>query len=185
MRKLIESTFVSLDGIVSEPQRWSPPYWDEEHAGYASDLLFSSDALLLGRKTYDVFAQAWPSRSGDPFTDRMNSMPKYVASRTLKDTTWNASVIGEQDVVADVTRLKEQPGQSLLKYGTGKLSQELLKATLVDEYHFWIFPVVAGTGDRLFDGGLDMTHLELVDTKPFKSGIVVIKYEPKQGAGAA
>lgn len=111
-------------------------------------------------------------------------MPKYVASRTLTDTTWNASVIGEQDVVADVTRLKEEPGENLLKFGTGELSQALLKANLVDEYHFWIFPVIAGTGDRLFHG-LDLTHLELVDTKPFKSGIVVMKYEPKKDAGAA
>lgn len=185
MRKLIESTFVSLDGTMSAPRKWSPPYADEELAVYASNLLFSSDALLLGRKTYELFAKAWPARSGDPYTDRINSMPKYVASRTLKDTTWNASVIGDQDLVADVTRLKEQPGGwSLLKLGTGELSKALFKANLVDEYHFWIFPVIAGTGDRLFDG-LDLTHLELLDTTPFKSGVVVMKYAPKQDAGAA
>jgi dihydrofolate reductase len=177
MRKLVESTFVSLDGTISEPQRWSPPYWDDEHAGYASNLLFSSDALLLGRKTYEGFSQAWPQRSGDPFTDRINSMPKFVASRTLKETTWNSSVIGE-DLVGEVTKLKQQPGQNLLKYGTGELSQALLKANLVDEYHFWIFPVIAGTGDRLF-GGLDVTHLKLVDTTRFNSGIVVMKYVPQ------
>lgn len=177
MRKLVESTFVSLDGSISDPQKWSPPYWDDEHSGYASNLLFSSDALLLGRKTYEGFAKSWPGRSGDPFTDRMNSMPKYVASRTLREATWNASVIGG-DLVEEVTKLKEQPGQNLLKFGTGELSCALLKANLADEYHFWIFPVIAGAGDRLF-GGLGLTHLKLVDTTRFNSGIVVMKYVPK------
>jgi dihydrofolate reductase len=178
MKKLIESTFVSLDGCVSEPQRWSPPYWDDEHASYASELLFSSDALVLGRKTYEGFAQAWPQRSGDPFTDRINSMPKYVASRTLEEANWNAQILGE-DAAGEVAALKEQEGQNLLKYGTGEFSKTLLNAKLVDEYHFWLFPVVAGKGDRLFDGGLDVTHLNLVDTTRFTSGIVVLKYTPK------
>jgi dihydrofolate reductase len=179
MGKLIESTFVSLDGIISEPQRWSPPYWDAEHAGYASKLLYDSEALLLGRKTYDGFAPAWSSRSGDPFTERINAMPKYVASRTLTDPTWNSTVIGGEDVAADVARLKKRSTQNLLKYGTGELSKTLLKSGLVDEFHFWIFPVVAGTGDRLFEGGLDLTHLQLVDSTTFKSGIVVHVYSPK------
>jgi dihydrofolate reductase len=177
MRKLIESTFVSLDGIISEPQRWSPPYWDYEHAGYASELLFSSDALVLGRKTYEAFAQAWPQRSGDSYTDRINSMPKFVASRTLEEATWNAEILGE-DVVDEVAALKKQEGHNLLKFGTGEFSKTLLDAKLVDEYHFWLFPVVAGSGDRLF-GGLDMTHLNLADTTRFASGIVVLKYTPK------
>ena len=85
MRKLVESTFVTLDGRISNPQDWSPPYWDEEHNAYASKLLFAADALLLGRATYEGFVQAWPERSGDPYADRINAMPKYVASRTLRD----------------------------------------------------------------------------------------------------
>ena len=93
MRKLVESTFVTLDGVMSNPQRWGPAYWDDEHAGYAHDLLFNADALLLGRKTYDVFSQTWPTRTGDGFTDRINSMPKYVASRTLSEATWNSTVL--------------------------------------------------------------------------------------------
>jgi dihydrofolate reductase len=178
VRKLIESTFLSLDGIISEPQRWSPPYWDDEHAGYASELLFSSDALVLGRRTYEGFAQSWPQRSGDPFTDRINSMPKYVASRTLTEATWNAQILGE-DAAGEVAALKEHEGQNLLKFGTGEFSNALLHAKLVDEYHFWLFPVIAGGGDRLFDGLDAMTHLQLVDTTRFRSGIVVLKYSPK------
>jgi dihydrofolate reductase len=177
MRKLVESTFVTLDGVMSNPQRWGPAYWDDQHAGYAHDLLFNADALLLGRKTYEAFSQAWPARSGDEYTDRINSMPKYVASRTLSEATWNSTVLNG-DVVDQVSRLKDQPGQDLLKFGTGEFSKTLLANKLIDEYHFWMFPVVSGGGDHLFEG-LDITHLKLVGTTTFKSGIVVLKYAPK------
>lgn len=176
MGKLIESTFVSLDGVISEPQNWSPPYWDDEHSNYASALLTDADALVLGRKTYEGFAHAWPERSGDPYTDKINSMPKYVASNTLKEATWNATILG--DVAAEVTQLKEQSAGNLLKFGTGEFSKSLMKDNLIDEYHFWLFPVIAGGGDRLFDG-LDVTHFQLMDTTRFNNGIVVLKYAPK------
>jgi len=134
MRKLVESTFVSLDGRISNPQEWSPPYWDDEHGAYASKLLFAADALLLGRATYEGFVQAWPSRSGDPFSDQINSMPKYVASRTLTEATWNASIL-EGDVAEAVAELKGQPGDDLLKFGTGELDRTLIANGLVDEFH--------------------------------------------------
>jgi dihydrofolate reductase len=177
MRKLIESTFTTLDGVINDPQRWGPPYWDEQHAGYARKLLFGADALLLGRVTYEGFAQAWPGRPSDDYTDRINNLPKHVASRTLTETTWNASVI-EGDVAEQVAALKRQPGQSLLKFGTGELDRTLLEHKLVDEYHFWIFPVLAGTGERLF-AGVDTTHLRLVEQTTFESGIVVGVYAPR------
>jgi dihydrofolate reductase len=178
MRKLIESTMVTLDGVISNPQDYGPPYWDDEHSAHASELLFGADALLLGRVTYEGFAQSWPSRSGDDFTDRINSMPKYVASKTLQDTTWNATVLGS-NTADEIARLKKESGGHLLKYGTGELDRTLLIPNqLVDEFHFWMFPVVAGDGDRLLPG-LDMTHFDLVGTTQFKSGIVVLKYAPK------
>ena len=176
MRKLVESTFMTLDGVINEPQRWSPPYWDEEHLAYASGLLDAADALLLGRKTYEAFAEAWPTRSGDAYTDRMNSMPKYVASRTLENPTWNATVL-EGDVAEAVAALKAEDGGNLLKFGTGGFSTTLLESRLVDEYHFWIFPVLMGSGDRLFEGV--QASLDLVDTTRFGSGIVVHRYAPK------
>lgn len=176
-RKLVESTFTTLDGVINDPQRWSPPYWDDDHSSYAQRLLFDADALVLGRRTYEAFAEAWPTRSGDEYTDKINSMPKHVASRTLKESTWNATVI-QGDVAEGVAALKQQPGRSLLKFGTGMLDRTLLEHKLVDEYHFWIFPVVAGTGERLF-AGTDTTHLKLVDQTTFKSGIVVGVYAPK------
>ncbi|GAA3567452.1 dihydrofolate reductase family protein [Nonomuraea rosea] len=178
MRKLIESTFVTLDGVISSPEVWGPPYWDEEHSDYAAKLLFSSDALLLGRETYQGFAEAWGTRSGDPYTDRINSLPKYVASTTLKEAgDWNGTLI-EGDVATAVAELKRQPGENILKFGTGRLDRTLIDNGLVDEFHFWTFPAVAGGGDRLFDG-LDVTHLNLLATTRFTSGIVVLTYGPK------
>jgi len=177
MRKLVESTFVSLDGVISSPEEWSPPYWNDEHNNYAHELLFASDALLLGRETYEGFAEAWPSRSGDDYTDRINSLPKYVASTTLQETKWNATVIGV-DVVDEVAKLKRQPGQNILKFGTGQLDRPLMQNKLIDEFHFWFFPVAVGRGRRLFDG-IDMTTLKLVNTTPFSTGIVVLTYSLK------
>jgi dihydrofolate reductase len=181
MRKLVESTFVSLDGSIENPQNWSPPYWDDEHRDYATKLLWDADALLLGRKTYEGFAQAWPPRAGaDEFTDRMNAMPKYVASSTLQDgdMTWNATLL-QGDTVDAIRRLKGEDGGTLLKFGTGELDRTLLENGLVDEYHFWYFPVLAGGGQRLIEG-IETTHLELLDTARFKSGIVVHVLAPKQ-----
>jgi dihydrofolate reductase len=173
MRKLVESTFLTLDGVISSPQEWGRPYWDDEHAGYAGKLLAPADAMLLGRATYEAFAEAWPPRSGEG-ADKINSMPKHVASRTLTETTWNASLIGG-DVAEGVAALKAQDGGDIIKYGTGELDKTLAEHRLVDEFHFWVFPVVAGQGDRLFDG-LDPTTLKLVETNRFASGIVVLVY---------
>ncbi len=176
-RKLIESTLVTLDGVISDPQHYGGPYWDDEHSGYSAKLMDGTDALVLGRATYEGFAPAWSSRSGDPFTDRINAMPKYVASRTLTETTWNATIL-EGDAVQAVADLKQQPGGNLLKYGSGEFSKALLAAGLIDELHLWVFPVVAGQGDRLL-AGLDLTHLELIDSTTFQSGIVVHALAPK------
>ena len=173
MRKLVESTFMTLDGVISNPQEWSPPFWDDEHSAYAEKLLAPADAMVLGRATYENFAASWPGRPGE-FADKINSMPKHVASRTLSETTWNASLI-EGDAAAGIAALKEQDGGDLIKYGTGELDKTLVAHQLVDELHFWLFPVVAGKGSRLFDG-LDLTTLKLVDTSRFQSGIVVLVY---------
>lgn len=177
MRKLVESTFVTLDGVIGDPQVWSPPYWDAEHTAYASKLMEPADALVLGRATYEGFAQAWPERSGDPYTDKINAMPKHVASRSLTDATWNASII-EGDAVGGVAALKEGSGGDLLKFGTGGFSRALIEADLIDELHLWVFPVVAGGGIRLLDG-IDTTHLTLLDSTTFASGIVVHTLGPK------
>jgi dihydrofolate reductase len=178
MRKLIESTFMTLNGVIDNPQRWSPPYWDDEHAAYSQGLMEGVEAQVLGRVTYEGFAKAWSQRSGDPFTDHFNAMPKYVASRTLTETTWNARLL-EGDAAEAVKRLKQEAGGNLIKYGTGSFSKTLLEHKLVDEYHFWIFPVLA-EGEHMFqDTGIDITHLDLLGSTTFKSGIIVHKPAPK------
>jgi dihydrofolate reductase len=188
MRKLIESTFVSLDGVIgdtdpstaprAEPQIWGRPYWDDDHNNYATKVMSSADTMLLGRVTFEGFAEAWSVRSG-PDADTMNRMPKYVASRTLTEVGWNATLI-QGDVAEEVARLKEQPGGNLLKWGTGELDRTLVEHGLIDEFHFWYFPVIVGAGRHLFEGaGFDATHLKLADLTRFDSGIVVHVYVPK------
>jgi dihydrofolate reductase len=178
MRKLVESTFMSLDGVIENPQNWSPPYWDDEHAAYSQKLMAGADELVLGRKTYEGFAEAWPQRSGDPFTDKINAMPKHVATRTLTALDWNARPL-EGDAVKAVAELKQREGADVLKYGTGSFSRALLENGLIDELHIWIFPVLAGGGQRLIDG-IETTHLDLFETTRFASGIVVNAYAPKR-----
>ena len=178
MRKLVESTFITLDGVISDPEDWSPPFWNDEHGDYAMSLLEPADALVLGRHTYDKFASAWPQRSGDPYTDKMNSMPKYVASDSLTDVTWNAEVLSGA-AVDKVAEIKQQPGGSLLKFGTGSFSQSLIEAGLIDELHLWMFPVVAGRGEHLLPGFADRRHFDLQDLTRFESGIVVLTYAPR------
>lgn len=177
MRKLIELTFVTLDGVISDPQAWGPPYWDEEHGEHAGKQLFASEALLLGRATYESFAGVWPTRSGH-FADKFNDMPKYVASRTPRELTWNATQL-QGDLAGAVAEVKAGPGGGIIKYGTGEADHELLKHKLVDEYHFWFFPVIAGAGTRLFEGFDAVTHLALTGTTTLKSGIVIHTYVPK------
>ena len=178
MRKLIESTYLTINGVIDNPQDWTGPYWDDEYLGYNRDLMENVEAQVLGRVTYEGFAEAWSQRSGDPFTDKFNAMPKYVASRTLTETTWNARLL-EGDAAEAVKRLKEEDGGDLIKYGTGEFSKTLLEHKLVDEYHFWTIPAFA-SGAKLFDNlDVDVTHLELLGTTTFKSGIVVHKLGPK------
>jgi len=146
--------------------------------GYNTKLMADVDAMLLGRVTYEGFAASWSTREGE-FADAFNKMPKYVASRTLTETTWNATLL-EGDVAEEVARLKEQPGRNIVKYGTGELDRTLVEHGLVDEFHLWYFPVIVGAGKHLFEGaGFDTTHLKLADISRFDSGIVIHVYVPR------
>ena len=126
--------------------------------------------------TYEGFVQAWPSRTGE-YSDRINSLPKYVSSNTLEETTWNATII-KGDLAEEVAKLKDEPGENILKFGTGEVDRALIGHNLVDEFHFWVFPVLAGGGQRLIED-IELTHLDLVDTTTFGSGIVVLEYASK------
>ncbi|MDX6546327.1 MAG: hypothetical protein QOG02_2101 [Gaiellales bacterium] len=174
MRKVKLAMYVSLDGVVEEPA-WTMPFWDDQLSSLQNDYLLSSDALLLGRVTYEGFAAAWPTMedTGD-FGEKMNSMPKFVASRTLKDAEWNATIM-QGEVSAAVAALKDEPGQDLLIYGSGQLVDELTHHNLIDEYRLMVHPVVVASGKRLFTDAGQIT-LQLADTVTTQTGVVVATY---------
>lgn len=178
MRKLIESTHVALGGEIGSPQNWAFPYLDDEHMRYASDLLAEADALLLGRRTYEGLSAAYTAMASDPFVDRMNSIPKFVASKTLTEATWNATVI-PGDVVDCVAELKRQPGGTIVKYGNGPLDRPLMTSNLIDEFHLLLTPVAAGSGQHLFEEIHGAPQLSLAEVRRFASGVLVLIYTPK------
>jgi dihydrofolate reductase len=183
MRKLKLAMYVSLDGVVENPG-WTAPFWDDRLSGLQEEYLFASDALVLGRVTYEGFAAAWPGmeESTGDFGKKMNAMPKFVASRTLERGEWNATIL-EGELAAAVAELKDRPGDDLLIYGSGEVVDELTRHGLIDEYRLMIHPVVVGTGKRLFTD-LPATTLRLVDVITTGTGVVVATYVPAP-AGAA
>jgi dihydrofolate reductase len=187
MRKVIVSEYVTLDGVMEDPGGgegtehggWSFQFWSEEAAKFKFDELFASDALLLGRVTYQGFAKAWPSMTDEQgFADRMNSLPKFVVSTTLKEVEWNNSRLIKGNIAEEVSKLKRQPGQDILIAGSVELVHTLMQHDLIDEYRLLVHPIVLGSGKRLFREGSDRTLLRLVDTRTFSSGIVVLSYQP-------
>jgi dihydrofolate reductase len=185
MRKLIESSFVSLDGYVSAEKL--APYWSAENKTYALAELDHCDAFLFGRKTYELFAPRWSKIEGDSYMDLINRMPKHVASTTLKESelSWNASLLPGPAPKA-IARLKELPGKHIMKYGTGELDRSLIEHRLIDEFRFSIFPVVLGQGKRLFEGcSLLGLSLDLLETKTFANGIVRVRYAARYADTAA
>jgi len=179
MRRVIVSEFVSLNGVVEDPS-WSIQFGSEEQDKFKFDELAASDALLLGRVTYDGFAAAWPQmaeQTGE-YGAWMNGYPKYVVSTTLEQAEWNNSTIIKENVSEEISRLKQQPGKDILVFGSGDLVNTLLEHDLIDEYRLMIFPVVVGSGKRLFSDGIDTTVLRLADTRTFGSGVVVLTYQP-------
>jgi len=171
---------MTLDGVFEEPA-WSAPYWSDEAQLFARDQLWASDALLMGRKTYEGFAQHWPTdewieREGE-FAERMNSYPKYVASETLEEPLeWNNSRLLGGDVAGEVRTLKEQDGENILMYGSAALMRALMEEGLVDRLMLWVHPLVLGSGERLFPEGAKKTELELVDAATLENGIVVLNH---------
>ncbi|MEU8773343.1 dihydrofolate reductase family protein [Streptomyces sp. NPDC048606] len=184
MRKTVNSTYVSLDGDTERIDQWSFEYWSDDLERYAHRLLFAADALLMGRETYVNFAAAWSERAGaDAFADRMNEIAKYVVSDTLEGGDWGDTTIIPRDRAAEeIARLKERPGGDILLYGFGPVAENLLTHDLLDEVHFWVHPVIAGTGAG---GGAGTTgaqgslrRLRHTGTTPMDSGVVVLTYEP-------
>jgi dihydrofolate reductase len=190
MRNVVVSEFITMDGVFGDPGGaektehggWSFKFWSDESARYKYDELFAADALLLGRVTYEGFAAAWPAMTDDEFGERMNSVPKYVASTTLDKVEWQNSRLIEGDVVEAVSALKQQEGQNILVGGSGELADTLLRAGLVDELRFLVSPVVLGSGRRFFKDGSPPKVMELAEAVTFASGVLAVTYRPQREA---
>ncbi|HEY5249697.1 MAG TPA: dihydrofolate reductase family protein [Dermatophilaceae bacterium] len=191
MRKLIVSTFLTLDGVMQAPGGpgeddeggfahggWSVSYWDEQMGQVMGEAMSAPFDLVLGRKTYDIFAGYWPRATDDPGAKPLNEATKYVASRSHPTLAWSNSVLIGGDVAEAVAALKKEDGPELQVHGSGNLVQTLLRHNLVDEYRLWVFPLVLGSGKRLFSDGTIASGLTLVDSKVSTTGVVIGTYEP-------
>jgi dihydrofolate reductase len=192
--RIIVIDFMSLDGVVQAPGGaeedtdggfkhggWSAPYFDEEVMGAAiGDVMDETEALLFGRRTWRVMADAWPGRAGDPFADHMNSLPKYVASRTLTETdmTWNTTLLAGDDAIGAIGDLRQRDGKALQVWGSSTLANQLVMNDLVDEYVLMLEPILLGGGKRVFPDDGRPRALELVSVTPAKTGVLVCRYRP-------
>jgi len=186
MGRIVVTEFVSLDGVMEAPGGGE----DFKHAGWTFEIArgdegdkfkldetIEAEALLLGRKTYEGFAAAWPSREGE-FADKFNSMPKYVISSTLDGAEWNNSTVLDGDVVEEVSKLKQELGGDIVVHGSAQLVQTLVEHDLVDELRLMVFPVVLGGGKRLFGDTSDKKRLRLAESKTVGDGVTILVYEP-------
>jgi dihydrofolate reductase len=193
-RKLVVSEFLSLDGVMQAPGLpdedteggfkhggWQQAYFDQQFGDAMTGTIASADAMLLGRRTYDIFAGYWP-RSKEQLARPLNAMTKYVVSRTRQAVEWQNSVVVKGDLAPEVARLKQQPGKNILVFGSGQLVQTLLRHDLVDELQVVIHPVILGSGKRLFREPLDRKNLKLVESRPTPKGVLMLLYRPI-GAG--
>jgi dihydrofolate reductase len=171
MRRIINSTYISLDGVIQNPQDWpSGKVSDDRGLTIQTDLLLGCDAQLMGRRTYEGFAPVWSSRSGDPYSDHTNAMRKYVVSSTLTDPSWNNTTVIAGDPVAEIAALKQQPGKHL--------AHQLVRYGLLDELRLWVHPFLVGRGgpaDLIYRDG-ELAQFELTDTLALNSGIVILTY---------
>jgi dihydrofolate reductase len=191
MRKLIVSTFLTLDGVMQAPGGpeeddsggfahggWSVNYWDEQMGQFMGESMSPPFDLVLGRKTYDIFAAYWPHASDEAGAKPLNDATKHVASRSRPTLEWSNSVLIEGDAVEAIAGLKEGEGPELQVHGSGNLIQTLLRHNLVDQYRLLVFPLVIGAGKRLFSDGTIPSGLKLVDSRVSSTGVVMGTYEP-------
>jgi dihydrofolate reductase len=192
MGRIVVTEFVSLDGVMEDPggaEDFEHGGWSfefsrgEEGDKFKLDEAFESEALLLGRMTYEGFAEAWPSREGE-FADKFNDMPKYVVSSTLEEPEWNNSTVLAGDVVEEVSKLRQGVDGDIVVHGSARLVQTLLEHDLVDELRLMVFPVVLGSGKRLFGDTSDKTALRLADSKMVGDGVAILTYEPAAKDGS-
>lgn len=179
MRKIVAGLWMSLDGVMESPEKWSFAYMNDE-AGQAVGAQFAaSDAMLLGRRTYEEFAAVWPSRTSaefGPIADAMNNTPKYVVSTTLDTVEWQNSTLIKGNLAEELNKLQQQPGKNIAITGSATLVRSLLQEGLLDELMLLICPIVLGAGKRLFEDGGHQVPLKLVESKAFSTGVLSVAY---------
>jgi dihydrofolate reductase len=191
MRNLVVNTFITLDGVMQAPGGpeedptgdfkcggWSFHYWDEMMGKTMDEFMAKPFELLLGRKTYEIFAAHWPYIKDDPIADKFNATKKYVVSRTVNKLNWKNSFLIKENVAAELNKLKEQDGPELQVHGSANLIKTLANENLVDEYNIWTFPIVVGKGKQLFGEGINAGNLKLLDVKSSSTGVIIARYEP-------
>jgi dihydrofolate reductase len=192
MGRIVVTEFISLDGVIEDPggaEDYKYGGWSfeisrgDEGDQFKLDEALNSDALLLGRRTYEGFAAAWPSRDGE-FADKFNNMPKYVVSSTLKDPEWSNSTVLDGDLADEVSRLRQEVDGDVVVHGSAQLVQALIEQGLVDELRLMVFPVVLGAGKRLFGETSDKRPLRLADSKIVGDGVAILTYEPAAAEAA-
>ena len=176
MRKVIQATLISLDGVVDDVGSWGGKYFDEAWWRSATKALETCDALLLGRNTYEMLSARARAVEND-YTRELNGIRKYVFSSTLKSVDWNNAVLVRGDVAAEVAKLKRENGKDIMSYGHGPLGQTLLEHDLLDEIHFWIHPVLVGRGKVALRDNL-RAELQLIESRTLANGVIVVRYEP-------
>ena len=179
MGKLTVTSFITLDNVVEDPHLWSGQFQSDDTGELNSAVLRDADAMLLGRVTYEGFAAAWPSRSGDLFSDKFNAMPKHVVSSSLETAEWNNSTIIDDDVIERVRALRDE--QNVLVWGSPRLVQALMDHDLVDEYVLLVSPIVRGKGIRLFRDGGDQHDLRVTEATVLSGGMLALRMTPARG----
>ena len=180
MRKVVSGLFISLDGVVQDPSQWQFDAFDEDMGAAMQAILDSQDSMLLGRATYQEWAAYWPTSTDEPFATWVNTLPKYVVSRTLTQVDWQNSTLVQGDLSEAIGRLKEEEGKTIGVAGSPTLVRSLLGLGLLDQLILMVHPVVAGSGKRLFPDGEPLTRLKLVDSQTTGSGVAILTYEPRQ-----
>jgi dihydrofolate reductase len=182
MRKIVVSEGVTVDGVFDAETmgQWAAPSYSDERDAFIRGIVLASDALLLGRKTYDLQAWYWPNQKEDKYgiANHKNSIPKYVVTSTPLQAQWNNSTIIQKNVVEEIAKLKRQPGRDILIEGSATLVEALAQAGLIDEYKILVHPTIMGSGKRFFKEGMGMARLALVESKSISSGVVLLSYAP-------
>lgn len=179
MRKIVAGLYVSLDGVFEAPETWHFPYFNDEMSQTIASQMAAADTMLLGRRTYEVFAAYWPDQGSDvELADQINSTRKLVASTTLESVEWQNSALIKGDVAEELRRLKDEPGKDISITGSGTLVRSLLRDGVLDELRLLVHPIIVGSGKRLFEDGADRVPLKLIESRTFTTGVLYNTYAP-------